>query len=204
MEREGPVSQTLKQLNAVPGVLGSLVCDARGNLVAHEFPSQFDETRLRAAAAAVTDRASGLEAAVGSVGTVDLRFATARVVIRSVAEGKVLFLCTPAVNLQTLLLSASGALRRLEELLGASGAAPASRGAPAAPEPPRPSGALHRLVQEIDGALARSGADRFKLRGRIALMAGFALDLVEADSPDDPATLQKLKQAASTVLGRPF
>lgn len=199
------MSQTLKQLNAVPGVLGSLVCDARGNLVAHEFPSQFDETRLRAAAAAVTDRASGLEAAVGSVGTVDLRFATARVVIRSVAEGKVLFLCTPAVNLQTLLLSASGALRRLEELLGASGAAPATPDArAAAPEAPRPAGALHRLVQEIDGALARTGADRFKLRGRIALMAGFALDLVEADSADDPATIQKLKQAASTVLGRPF
>lgn len=202
------MSQTLRQLNAVPGVLGSLVCDGRGNLVAHEFPPQFDETRLRAAAAAVTDRASGLAAAVGSVGTVDLRFATARVVLRPVAEGKVLFLCTPTVNLQTLLLSASGALRRLEELLGATAAGPASAAdgpPPAPPAPaPAPSGALHRLVQEIDGALARTGADRFKLRGRIALMAGFALDLVEPDSPDDAAALQKLKQAASTVLGRPF
>jgi predicted regulator of Ras-like GTPase activity (Roadblock/LC7/MglB family) len=201
VEGETPVTATLRQLNSVPGVLGSMVCDARGNLVAHEFPPQYDVARLRAAATAVSDRASGLEAAVGTVGTVDLRFATARVVIRSIGDGKVLFLCTPSVNLQTLLLSASGALRRLEDLLG--GAA-APQAAPAAPAAPAPSGALHRLVQEIDAALTKTGNDRFKLRGRIALMAGFALDLVEPDSPDDPATLQKLKTAASTVLGRPF
>jgi predicted regulator of Ras-like GTPase activity (Roadblock/LC7/MglB family) len=194
------VSIVLKQLNAVPGVVGSLVCDAKGILVAHEFPPQFDEGRLRAAAQAIADRSSGLEAAVGIVGTIDLRFATARVVIRPIADGKLLFLCTPQANLQTLLLSTAGALRRLEELLGAGEPAPSP--APAAAPPL--SGALHRLVQEIDAALARTGADRFKLRGRIALMAGFALDLVEPDSPDDPATLQKLRNAASVVLGRPF
>jgi predicted regulator of Ras-like GTPase activity (Roadblock/LC7/MglB family) len=193
------VSVVLKQLNSVPGVVGSLVCDAKGILVAHDFPPQFDAPRLRSAAQAITDRASGLEAAVGIVGTVDLRFATARVVIRPVADGKVLFLCTPAVNLQTLLLSTAGALRRLEELLGAG-----EPTAPSAPALPAPSGALHRLVQEIDAAIVKAGADRFKLRGRIALMAGFALDLVEPDSPDEPATLQKLKNAASVVLGRPF
>jgi predicted regulator of Ras-like GTPase activity (Roadblock/LC7/MglB family) len=200
VEREAPVSIVLKQLNAAPGVIGSLVCDAKGILVAHAFPPQYDETRLRAAAQAVADRSSGLEAAVGIVGTVDLRFATARVVIRPVADGKLVFLCAPNANLQTLLLSTAGALRRLEELLGAGEPAPPAAAAPA----PSPSGALHRLVQEIDAALAKSGADRFKLRGRIALMAGFALDLVEPDSPDDPAALQKLKTAASVVLGRPF
>jgi predicted regulator of Ras-like GTPase activity (Roadblock/LC7/MglB family) len=196
------VSIVLKQLNAAPGVIGSLVCDAKGILVAHDFPPQFDEARLRAAAQAVSDRSSGLEAAVGIVGTVDLRFATARVVIRPIADGKLVFLCAPNANLQTLLLSTAGALRRLEELLGAGEPAPAA--AASAPAAPPPSGALHRLVQEIDAALAKSGADRFKLRGRIALMAGFALDLVEPDSPDEPAALQKLRNAATVVLGRPF
>jgi predicted regulator of Ras-like GTPase activity (Roadblock/LC7/MglB family) len=195
------VSIVLKQLNAVPGVVGSLVCDAKGLLVAHDFPPQFDEGRLRAAAQAVGDRSSGLEAAVGIVGTVDLRFATARVVIRPIADGKLLFLCTPQANLQTLLLSTAGALRRLEELLGAG--EPAPHPPPAARAQPV-SGALHRLVQEIDAALARTGADRFKLRGRIALMSGFSLDLVEPDSPDDPAIIQKLRNAAAVVLGRPF
>lgn len=192
------MSLVLRQLNAVPGVIGSFVCDAKGILVAHAFPPEVDEGRVRAAAQALADRASGLDAAVGIVGTVDLRFATARVIIRPVADGKLVSLCTPGVNLQTLLLSTAGALRRLEELLGAAEPSPAALAAPP------PSGALHRLVQEIDAALARAGADRFRLRGRIALMAGFALDLVEPDSPDDPAALQQLRTAASVVLGRPF
>ena len=191
----------LTQLNAVPGVVGSMVCDAEGSLVAHEFPAGFDVARLRVAASVVSDRASGLDGAAGVVGTIDLRFAMARIVIRPVGSGRLLFLCTPSANLQTLLLSTSGAVRRLEALL-AGGHAAAKGGAP--PAAPPPSGALHRLVQEIDAAIVRSGGDRFKLRGRIALMAGFALDLVDPDSPDDPAKFQKLQTAASTVLGRPF
>lgn len=194
----GPI---LTQLNAVPGVVGSMLCDDKGHLVAHEFPPRFELARLEQAAAALADRASGLDAAVGSVGTIDLRFAMARIVIRPVADGRLLFLCTPSVNLQTLLLSTSGAVRKLEALLSD---APAAAPAPAAPPPPAPSGALHHLVQEIDAAIERSGGDRYKLRGRIALMAGFALDLVDPDSPDDAAKLQKLKQAATVVLGRPF
>jgi predicted regulator of Ras-like GTPase activity (Roadblock/LC7/MglB family) len=201
VDPESDVSIVLRQLNAVPGVVGSLVSDAKGILVAHAFPPEFTEVRLRAAAQAIADRASGLEAAVGIVGTVDLRFSTARVVIRPIADGKILFLCAPSTNIQALLLSTAGALRRLEELLGAGEPTPHARPAAAAPAP---SGALFKLVQEIDAALARTGADRFKLRGRIALMAGFSLDLVEPDSPDDPATVQKLRNAAAVVLGKPL
>lgn len=200
MDPESDVSIVLRQLNAVPGVVGSLVSDAKGILVAHAFPPEFTEVRLRAAAQAIADRASGLEAAVGIVGTVDLRFSTARVVIRPIADGKILFLCAPSTNIQALLLSTAGALRRLEELLGAGEPTPHPRPAAA----PAPSGALFRLVQEIDAALARTGAERFKLRGRIALMAGFSLDLVEPDSPDDPETVQKLRNAAAVVLGKPL
>lgn len=199
MDPESDVSIVLRQLNAVPGVVGSLVCDAKGILVAHAFPPEFTEVRLRAAAQAIADRASGLEAAVGIVGTVDLRFSTARVVIRPVADGKILFLCAPSTNIQALLLSTAGAMRRLEELLGAGEPAPPSR-----PAAPVPSGVLFRLVQDIDAALARTGTERFKLRGRIALMAGFSLDLVEPDSPDDPAAIQKLRNAAAVVLGKPL
>jgi predicted regulator of Ras-like GTPase activity (Roadblock/LC7/MglB family) len=194
LERETQVTAVLTQLNAVPGVVGAMMCDAQGKIVAHSFPPGFDENRLQQAAGTLADRAGGLEAAVGGVGTIDLRFANGRVVVRSVAGGRLLFLCAPTVNLQTLALSTSGAVRRLESLLD---------GAEAPPAPPR-SGALHRLVQEIDAALERSGGDRYKLRGRIALMAGFALDLVDPESSDDPAQLKELRKAASVVLGRPF
>jgi predicted regulator of Ras-like GTPase activity (Roadblock/LC7/MglB family) len=197
----GPI---LTQLNTVPGVVGSMVCDGQGNVVAHEFPPRFEVARLKQAAAAIADRSSGLDAAVGQVGTIDLRYAMARIIIRPVADGRLLFLCTPSVNLQTLLLSTSGAVRKLEALLVEEAAAPAPAPAAAEPAAPRPAGALYRLVQEIDAAIEKSGGDRYKLRGRIALMAGFALDLVEPDSPDEPGKLQKLKQAGTVVLGRPF
>lgn len=193
-----PVSTILTQLNAVPGVLGSMVADGEGKLVAHAFPERFDPTRLRVAAEVLAERSAGLDAAVGVAGTIDLRFAMARLVLRPVTGGRILFLCTPSVNLQTLLLSTAGAVRRLEALLAAPGAA-----APPAPAP-APSGALHLLVQEIDAAIERSGGDRFRLRGKIALTAGFSLDLIDADAPDDPPKLLKLKAAASAVLGRPF
>ena len=63
-------------------------------------------------------------------------------------------------------------------------------------------GALHELVQRIDARLAQSGADRFKLRGQIALKAGFALDLVDAGTPDDAERLEKLPAAVLAVLGQ--
>jgi predicted regulator of Ras-like GTPase activity (Roadblock/LC7/MglB family) len=203
VKREAPVGPILTQLNTVPGVVGSMVCDGQGKVVAHEFPPRFEVARLEQAAAAIADRSSGLDAAVGQVGTIDLRYAMARVIIRPVADGRLLFLCTPSVNLQTLLLSTSGAVRRLEALLAEGDAAAAPAAAPSAPAP-RAAGALYRLVQEIDAAIEKSGGDRYKLRGRIALMAGFALDLVDPDSPDEAGKLQKLKQAATVVLGRPF
>jgi hypothetical protein len=63
------------------------------------------------------------------------------------------------------------------------------------------SGELWRTVQRIDELLAGHGGNRFKLRGLIAMKAGFALDLVEPDSPDDPERLQRLRSAAAAVLG---
>ena len=63
-------------------------------------------------------------------------------------------------------------------------------------------GALHELVQRVDARLAQSGADRFKLRGQIAMKAGFALDLVDAGTPDDPERLAKLRSAVLAVLGK--
>lgn len=190
--QEASVATVLAQLNAVPGVLGTMVCDAGGAVISAAFPPGFDPAALERAAAALADRAAGLDAAVGGAGTLDVRCSGARIVVRPVASGRLVCLCSTSVNTQTLALSTSGALRRLEALLGG--------GEDAAP----PSGALHRLLEEIDAAILRGRHDRFKMRGRIALMCGFALDLVDAQTPDDPEKLQKLRTAAATVLGRPF
>jgi predicted regulator of Ras-like GTPase activity (Roadblock/LC7/MglB family) len=200
----------LLRLNAVPGVVGSMACDAGGQVLAQAFPPAFDAAVLRDAATALADRGAALQAAVGAVRTLDFRYADARVVVRDAGGLRLLFLCTPTVNLQTLLMSVSGAARSLTQLAGAGPAAPAA--APAAPAPlpaplpaPAPAaGQLFQLAQRIEAHILRSGRDRFTARGQIARKAGLALDLIDPETPDDPATLQRLRAAAAEVLGQPI
>ncbi len=182
----------LSQLNSVPGVIGSLVCDDDGRLVAQAFPPTFDASRVHDAAALLSDRTAALEGAMGTVGLIDLRYAGARIVVKSMEGARLLFLCAPSINLQLLTMSAAGAVRRIEKLTG-------ERARPRAPG----GGRLHAMVQRINALIERSDHDHFKLRGQIVLKAGVSLDLVDADTPDDPATLEKLKAAASAVLGQP-
>jgi len=188
-----PVQALLGQFASVPGVIGSLVCDAEGEVMAQAFPPTFDPARLRSAALALADRTRALETAVGQVGTVDLRYANARIVVKALQGARLLFFCSPSINLELLGLSVSGALRSLERVVG-------ERAAPAAPAG---GGRLWEAVQRINVLIERAGGEPFRLRGQIALKAGFSLDLVDADTPDDPAKLQKLKAAASAVLGQP-
>jgi len=200
----------LLRLNAVPGVVGSMACDAGGQVLAQAFPPAFDATVLRDAAAAVAERGAAVQAAVGPVRTLDFRYADARVVVREVEGLRLLFLCAPTVNLQTRLMSVSGAARSLSQLARSGPVAPAVAPAPAPPPPapappaPPPAGQLFQLAQRIEAHILRSGRDRFTARGQIALKAGMALDLIDQDTPDDPASLQRLRAAAAEVLGQPF
>ena len=201
----------LAQLNqAVPGVVGSLVCDGDGRLLAHAFPKAFDVARVEGAAALLAERSAALEGALGGVATLDLRCASARIVVKASERARLLFLCAPNVNVPLLSLSAAGALRKLSQLTPANApaAAPAPAAASPAPRPPPPpapappaTGELFRTVERIDALLARHGAERFKLRGQIAMKAGFALDLADPDAPDDPEQLKRLHAAAAAVLG---
>ena len=184
------MKDVLAQLNAVPGVIGSLVSDREGQLLAHAFPPSFDAGRLERAAAVLAERQPALDTVLGKVGLADFRYAEARVVVKGIGGGRLVFLCAPAVNLPFLGMSAAAVVPKLERLVREHPARATSGG-----------GALHQLVQRVDARLAKSGADRFKLRGLIALKAGFALDLVDAGTPDDPEKLSKLRSAVSAVLG---
>lgn len=185
----------LRKLNAVPGVIGTMLCDLEGAILADAFPPAFDRARLLKVASVLVGRTAVLEGALGASGTLDLRFGTARVVVHAGERQRLVFLCHPAVNPSLLALSAADLLRR---------PARAAPPAPAAAAPPPPGGALYALLQRIDEHLAGAGASRFKLRGRIAVQAGLALELVAPDSPDDPEQLARLRAAATEVLGRPF
>lgn len=177
----------LRQLNAIPGVIGSAVYDAEGNIIAHAFPPGFEVAKVAHAVATLTARTAALESALGSVGMIDLRYASARILVKARAEAQVLCFCAPTVNAQLLGMSASAALHNLGKV---------------AVERPAAGGALYAAVQRVSELVQRSGLDRVKTRGLIALKAGFSLDLVDPGTPDDPAKLQKLKAAVSAVLGQ--
>lgn len=183
---------TLQQLNAVPGVIGTMICDAEGGLLADAFPPTFDAGRLRKVASVLVGRTAALESSLGRTGTVDLRFGTARVVLQRGEGLRLVFLCDPAANLSLLGLSAAAALQRLAP----AGAVPA----PTAP-PPR-SGALFQTLQRINALIERAGGNPFRLRGQIAVRSGVVLELVEPGTPDDPVQLERLLAAARDVLGQ--
>jgi predicted regulator of Ras-like GTPase activity (Roadblock/LC7/MglB family) len=109
----------LKQLNTVPGVVGSMVCDLEGGLVSKTFPSLFDDEVLTSAARILVDGAAGLETVTGKVGMIDLRYADARIVVRPMTVGHLVLLCAAQTNLQLLNISTSVAVPKLERLVAA-------------------------------------------------------------------------------------
>jgi hypothetical protein len=65
-------------------------------------------------------------------------------------------------------------------------------------------GQLYQTIQRIEDVIARRRLHAFKIRGLIALKAGFSLALIEESTPDDAAKLASLRRAASHVLGEPL
>jgi len=186
------VQAVLRQLNAVPGVIGSMVCDQDGQLLAHAFPPMLDVATIERAAAALGERTAALQTALGPVGTIDLRYASSRIIVKALGNVRVLFLCSPSINLQLLAMSTSGVRRQMEKV--EAGAPQQARAAPVESQ-------LYQTVQAVEALIRQSSGDRVKLRGQIALKAGFTLDLIEADTPDDPVKLQGLRAAVRAVLG---
>jgi predicted regulator of Ras-like GTPase activity (Roadblock/LC7/MglB family) len=130
----------LGKLNAVPGVVGSMICDPEGRVLGQAFPPAFDVARLGEAAAVLADGSVGLETVTGRIGLVDLRYGNSRIVAKPTPEGLVLLLCSRAVNLQLLMIELSVAGKKLERLV----AAPGERAAPA----PEPDAAVAEPVAE--------------------------------------------------------
>jgi predicted regulator of Ras-like GTPase activity (Roadblock/LC7/MglB family) len=189
----------LNHLNAVPGVIGTLVCGSDGQLIANAFPPIFEEALLADVAKTVAESTVGLATITGAVRMLDLRHANARIVARPVAGATMLFLCSPSMSLQPLEISASVAAPKLEQLVAAR-SAPGSAPS-AAPARAAEGGNLHALVQRINAVIERRKLDPFDTRGAIALQAGFGLGFIDAETPDDPEKLSRLRTAASAVLG---
>jgi predicted regulator of Ras-like GTPase activity (Roadblock/LC7/MglB family) len=204
------VQALLSQFNSVPGVVGSMLCDKEGHVLADLFPPRIDRSAPARAAQLLADKASGLETIGGPVGLLTLRFAEARLVVKPLAGGNLLVVCAPSANPQPLAILAATIAPKLEKLVAARAqtrAAPAVDlgeqlfpAEPAAQARPAP-GRLFQTVQRIDLAIARRKLDPFRTRGAIVLKAGFGLGCIDQDTPDDATMLSKLEAAAFAVLG---
>jgi predicted regulator of Ras-like GTPase activity (Roadblock/LC7/MglB family) len=210
----------LGQLNAFPGVIGSMVCGELGEVLADAFPAGTDPAVPARAAQVLADHANGLAAIGGPVTMLSLRFGSARILVRRLGGGHLLVLCAPTVNPQPLTLLAAATAPKLERLLAPApppaprpipppvlprAAAPAPAPAPApvavAPAPPAAVSALYLVAQRIEAIIVKKKLDPFRTRGAISMKAGFGLRAIDVDTPDDPDMLEKLLAAATAVLG---
>jgi predicted regulator of Ras-like GTPase activity (Roadblock/LC7/MglB family) len=103
----------LQQLAAVPGVVGSLVFDAQGEVVASVFPPVFDGAGLRTLSGRLSADAYFQDWLAGEGGALELRYADGDVLVRSLDGSWLLVLCTAQANPQLLSMSLTQVVRRL-------------------------------------------------------------------------------------------
>ncbi len=103
-------------LTSVPGVMGGMVSDERGNVVAHSFPPLFDQGMLKSAADLLMDHTVGLQEATGGVKFYDMRFELGRIIIKKLPKMFLAVLCQPTVNIQLLFISLNVAIKKLEKI----------------------------------------------------------------------------------------
>jgi predicted regulator of Ras-like GTPase activity (Roadblock/LC7/MglB family) len=165
----------LAQLNTIPGVVGSMLCDPKGRMLSTVFPSTYDEGLLADLANAVADGVIGLDLTQEAVGMMDLRFGQARVLLKPIPSGLLLVVCTKGTNLHFLAPSLAVAATKLNRLRAAA-PTPADLGAqevsvtaerPEPEEGPRRTGVAPPLkgLEELRRRLAKPG-DPPKPRGQ--------------------------------------
>jgi hypothetical protein len=103
-------------LTTVPGVMGGMLSDERGNVLAHCFPPLFDQATLKGAADLLLDNTVGLQEATGGVKLFDMRFELGRIIIKTLPRMFLVILCQPSVNVQLLFISINVAIKKLEKL----------------------------------------------------------------------------------------
>lgn len=106
----------MRSLTSVPGVMGGMLSDERGNVLAHSFPPYFDSGTIKGAAEMLQDNTIGLQEITGGVKLFDIRCELGRLIIKTIPNMFVVILCQPAVNIQLLLISLNVAIKKLEKL----------------------------------------------------------------------------------------
>lgn len=138
-------------LAAVPGVMGGMLSDERGNVLANSFPPLFDQGMLKGAAELLQDNTIGLQEATGGVKLFDMRFELGRIIIKALPRMFLVLLCQPSVNLQLLLISMNVAIKKIEKMAVDNPHVPAVQQTP--PQVQTPHSALHALRPLVAASL---------------------------------------------------
>ena len=103
------MERTLTKLNATPGIIGSMLCDRRGEIRARAFPPLFEESKLAESAVELADGTFGTE----GLSSLEFRYAEGRLLVKFMPDSFLLALCTKGVNRQLISLSLSVAAEKL-------------------------------------------------------------------------------------------
>jgi len=185
----------LKQINSVPGIIGSMVCKDGGSLLSTAFPPLFEEETLRGALSILEDREAGFSGVAGDVGLLTFGYSDGRIVIKTLQEGYLFLLCTKSINLQLLNISLEVAARKLDKLLSGresvTGDPDAGHGHQAAQGSP---GKLRRkgsgVILTVDSMNASSNIPWNQMKENVAISGGLVLQLYSIFRTD---SLKKLK-----------
>ena len=126
----------LDQMNTLPGIVGSMVYNGEGQVLAKAFPALFDGDALASAAGVLLYGVPGLEVAAGTISLLDLRYGESRIVVRPIKGANLLLLCTRQANLQFLNISVGMAIPKIEKLVTSQAAIPAVPAPPVISRPP--------------------------------------------------------------------
>lgn len=157
----------LAQLNALPGVVGSLVCSGEGRVLAHAFPPVFEPAAIEEVARALVDGAMALPSASEPDDLLDLRFKDVRLLARPFSGAWLAVLCSRTTNLQLILLSMTAAIARLNKL-GSAGRAPEAEPAEAVELVPAAPGRQGEARPKASSSVAAPTRGLEELRRRLA------------------------------------
>lgn len=180
---------SLQQLAAVPGVVGSLVFDRSGAVVASAFPPVFDPADLHRLTAQLSADGYFQEWLVGEQAALDLRYVDGHVVLRSLDGSWLLVLCTAQANAQLLSMSVTQVVRRLRTQL--------PRPVPAAPAlAPSP---LERLRGVVSAELGEHAARALEI---LAAAGPRPKDLLRATSEIEKLTRLFISKKKAEEIGQ--
>ncbi len=128
----------LKEVNAVPGVIGAFVCLPDGKIATQVVPEKYAIEDLNLAARVTSQTFQALELSGQRVSEAALLFSEGRMVLKNFRGGTLIILCARNINIPLLNLTANVAVKKLvAETRSTKPATPA----PAEIKPPAPTSA---------------------------------------------------------------